>query len=306
MGALHVFLRWILILLVDVTHCDKEWMRSRCPEYTHAKGIVFSLFGTIKALNKMKQEGLYDLDYMLGFGTLLAFERNSTILPWDRDSDLILIFKPDLNQTELQQFAIVLEQQVNAVLNTTGATLKWVFKDMHPGIMYHSLWVRGLEGSTGCVDIFIFFHSEIEGKLVSWHKTRGAPPPNFFNESLIVPVQYNLPWAAYDDFKVNIPAQDKGFMEKCYGADWRIPDVSQKRLDCPKPSQSLLRKWMKRINGEQLQSTPNLSEPANERNFHDENIRLMQHAMEEPIWYHYITGQLLVYCAVIFVFCRVC
>eukprot|EP00484_Ammonia_sp_Unknown_P022354 CAMPEP_0197044732 /NCGR_PEP_ID=MMETSP1384-20130603/20723_1 /TAXON_ID=29189 /ORGANISM="Ammonia sp." /LENGTH=289 /DNA_ID=CAMNT_0042476241 /DNA_START=31 /DNA_END=897 /DNA_ORIENTATION=- len=219
-----------------------------CKSDNYMKGVVFSLFGTIHALNHMKQQNLYQLDWVLASGTLLALRRNSPIFPWDSDADLLLIFQDDLNQTQLVDFLSVLSKQIEVVLgNRSRAFSAWTFPKADEKIVHHSFFVRALNDSEGWTDVFILFHDESKQRLKAY-QPHLRTLTRWQNKSLIFPIRHNVRWQHYDDMKVNVVHHTETYLEMAYGANWRVPNVGRSRMSCRNVNASIVREWMHEIN----------------------------------------------------------
>jgi len=232
-------LAWLVLLHLhtDVVTSGYE----DCRELSHIKGNTFSLFATIHAINRIKQKHEYHVDYVLASGTLLAFERNAPIFPWDSDADIFLIFADNLNDTELARFASALKLAIDEVLGAdNNAVVDW-----HEEAAYRYFGVHALDGLAGWLDAFVLFWDDDKRRLRAYNQFTGI-----FNsyqpESMIFPIRYNEQWPVYN-FPVNVPNKHQAILAADYGYLYKTPNVESWRLQCRNVNSSLLREWMRAL-----------------------------------------------------------
>ena len=86
-------------------HPTSSSLISDCQTVKAQKDVALALFSTIATLAELQASNYpYKFDYALTGGGLLALMRSSPLLAWDSDTDMFLIFKQNMRQSQLEQF----------------------------------------------------------------------------------------------------------------------------------------------------------------------------------------------------------
>ena len=108
---------------MSVTQQSRRLGAGSCKSKNYLKGITYSLFGTVEALNRMQKNQAHQFEWSLMGGTLIAQQRNVKIFAWDDDADIFLMFKENgyfiaYNETRLDAFYEELKIKVAQITNS--------------------------------------------------------------------------------------------------------------------------------------------------------------------------------------------
>ncbi len=134
----------------------------------------------------------------LGFGSVLAVVRDGALIPHDNDLDMLVAFEP----SEAVSIADGM-QRLERFLPPLGYEVV--------GTNYSHRYVR--RPGNRSVDVFA---GQFEGDAVSWFP---GPRHGLTREILFPPTTRELM-----GLPCPIPADPEAYLERVYGADWRVPD----------------------------------------------------------------------------------
>eukprot|EP01084_Bolivina_argentea_P266744 452579_1 len=222
-----------------------------CQDENHLKGITFSLFSTIAAIKKLNEDGKYEIQYSLIFGTLLALKRNSKIFAWDTDADCVIYIKFNHenmypSDDELDVFKQDLKTAIDTILgnmNEINDSNLWWNTDGYDG--YHTLHIEVLKYSLGYLDVFILSLNHDETQVRNLHCCVGILR-KWQPKQLLFPIKKQF-WGIYN-ITVHTPNKDTEYLEQEYGENYMIPEIinniSVSKMGCKNINDTVIYEWM--------------------------------------------------------------
>lgn len=206
-GLLLILLMLMLYLNKYTIFCDSQTQNIKTEKiFTDFKINPFSdkwnnykpiALKTLKIVTKILN--LHQIDYFLGYGTLLGFERHGDLIPWDDDIDLIILDNPIKIQKIFRN-----QSNINLVNHKSG--IDKVF-------LPEAKAVKNYNWSWPFIDLF---YAGIKNNQVVVYWNYNQTVASTYAKTWILPIKERL----FYGFKVKVPNNTISVLQSDYGNNY--------------------------------------------------------------------------------------